>query len=161
MSPSNARITAAETTPSGAPPMPYSTSTSLSGIQVRIEAATSPSGIANTRTPSCCISAITASWRGFARIVTVSSLNGLPSAAATLRRLSASGRFRSMVPLAPGPTISFSIYISGALRKQPLSPTASTASALAWPIAVMRVPSIGSTAISTASPRPVPTFSPM
>ncbi|MOA24018.1 hypothetical protein D3C78_1446780 [compost metagenome] len=61
ISPSSARITAAEMTPSGAPPMPYITSTSLSGIQVRIEAATSPSGIAKTRTPSCCIWAITPS----------------------------------------------------------------------------------------------------
>ena len=41
------------------------------------------------------------------------------------------GRLRSMAPFAPGPTISFSMYISGALRKQPLSPTARTASALA------------------------------
>ena len=52
-----------------------------------------------------------------------------------------------------------SIYISGAFRNEPLSPAASTATALFCPIAVMRVPSIGSTAISTPSP-PQPTPQP-
>ncbi len=160
MSPSSARITAAETTPSGAPPMQYIMSTSLSGIQVRIDAATSPSGTAKTRTPICCICAITWSWRGLASVITTKSVKGLPSAFATWFRLSLSGKLRSMQPFAPGPTTNFSMYISGAFRKLPFSPTASTAKALDCPMAVMRVPSIGSTAISTASP-PRPTCSPM
>ncbi|EDN56842.1 hypothetical protein VEx25_0188 [Vibrio antiquarius] len=135
-------------------------STSLSGIQVRIEAATSPSGTAKTRTPIACISAITSSWRGFARVITTRVSSGLFRAFATFSRFSFNGFSKSITPFAPGPTTSFSMYISGALRKLPFSPAASTASAFDCPIAVMRVPSIGSTAISTSSP-PIPTCSPM
>ena len=66
-----------------------------------------------------------------------------------------------MMPFASGPTTNFSIYMSGAFKKVFLPPAANTEMALACPIAVIRVPSIGSTAIDTNSPIPEPTFSPI
>lgn len=84
---------------------------------MRIEVVTSSFGIVNTRTSSCCILAITVSWRGLVRIVIVSSFNGLSSVVVILRRLFVSGRFRLMVFLVFGSIISFFIYIFGVLRK--------------------------------------------
>jgi hypothetical protein len=43
----------------------------------------------------------------------------------------------------------------------PRSDSAMTASAFGWPVAVRRVPSMGSTATSTAGPPPSPTSSPL
>ena len=148
-------------TPSGAPPIPYSISTPPSGKQHNTEPATSPSGTQITRTPSWCIWLIIASWRGLASTMTVSWESSLPIREATRRKFCSSGKFRSIMPLASGPTINFSIYMSGARRKVFLPPAASTEIALSWPSAVKRVPSIGSTAIETNSPIPEPTFSPI
>jgi len=65
------------------------------------------------------------------------------------------------MPFTSGPTTNFSIYISGAFKKVRLPPAANTEIAFDCPIAVIRVPSIGSTAIETSSPLPDPTFSPI
>ncbi len=58
-----------------------------------------------------------------------------------LRSWSAAGQIEIDRPLAPGPTIVFPYTYFRAHSEQPLSPTASTASAFARPIAVMRVSS--------------------
>ena len=71
------------------------------------------------------------------------------NAFATLWIFSIKGLFKSIAPFASGPTINFSIYISGAFKKLPLFATAKTVIALACPWAVILVPSTGSTAIST------------
>ena len=128
----------------------------FSGMQVRTEAATSPSGMAKTLTPRSYILWMASSWRGFARVTTVRSRTGFPREVATAMMFFSSERLRSITPFAPLPTIIFSIYMSGAFRNPPLSAAASTATAFAWPMAVILVPSIGSTAMSTE-----PTFSPM
>ena len=83
----------------------------------------------------------------------------MPSFEATRRKFCSSGKFKSMMPFTSGPTTNFSIYISGAFKKVFLPPAANTEMALACPIAIIRVPSIGSTAIDTNSPIPEPTFS--
>ena len=76
------------------------------------------------------------------------------------RRFSCTGLFKSIRPLARGPTQSFSIYISGAWSRLPLPAMAITAIDPSCPFAVKFVPSRGSTAISTGVP-PAPTFSPI
>ena len=103
------------------------------------------------------------SWRGLARIATVICESNLPFLEATRRMFCSSGRFRSIIPFASLSTTNFSIYISGARKKVFLPPAASTAIAPACPIAVIRVPSIGSTAIATSSScgSERPTFSPI
>ena len=70
---------------------------------------------------------------------------------------------RSMAPFAEGPTAILSMYVSGALRRFPFSAMAMTLSAFGPPVAVMVVPSSGSSAMSTSgsSAPPRPTFSPM
>ena len=52
-------------------------------------------------------------------------------------------------PVTIGPTMSFSRYVSGACMRPPGSAAASTAVALADPVATRFVPSSGSTAMST------------
>ena len=83
------------------------------------------------------------------RITIIRSVKSLFKALATLWIFSISGFSKSITPFASGPTISFSIYISGAFKKLPLFATASTVIALACPCAVILVPSTWSTAIST------------
>ena len=87
--------------------------------------------------------------------------SGLPNARATLRKLSARGKDRSIAPAASRLTTSFFIYISGACNRLSRGAKAMTASALLCPIATIRVPSMGSTAISTSGPSPLPTSSPI
>src|SRR5438270_5465192 len=69
----------------------------------------------------------------------------------------------SMEPRADGPTAILSMYVSGAFRRFPLSAIAITLSAFGPPVAVMVVPSSGSSAMSTSgsAASPFPTFSPM
>src|SRR3954466_4702002 len=68
-----------------------------------------------------------------------------------------------MAPFADGPTAILSMYVSGALSRLPLSDMAITLSAFGPPVAVMVVPSSGSSAMSTSgsAASPFPTFSPM
>src|SRR5207237_8787058 len=76
-------------------------------------------------------------------------------------QVSSTGRSRSTLPFAGGPTTSFSMYVSGACSRPPGSDTAMTAIALGRPLATGLVPSSGSTAMSTSGPSPRPTFSPI
>ncbi len=67
------RNAAAANTPSGAPPMPISKSMPVSGLVVAIAAETSPSPIKRIRAPALRTSAMSASWRGRDKMITVRS----------------------------------------------------------------------------------------
>ena len=70
-------------------------------------------------------------------------------------RLSLTGASRLTACLELGPTTSFSMYRSGACSSPPFSDAASTAIALAAPVAQRFVPSSGSTAMSTGAPNAI------
>ncbi len=143
--------------------MPISTSTPVSGKQVAIAALTSPSPISLIRAPVARTSAISFSWRGRFRMITVRSSTYTPLRSAIARRFCEGLLFKSMAPLAEGPTAILSMYVSGALSRLPLSAMAITLKAFGPPVAVMVVPSRGSRAMSTSGSveSPFPTFSPM
>ena len=109
MSPPMQRSAAALMTPSGAPPIPTSMSIPVSGRQVLMAAETSPSVMSRILAPASRISRMSRSWRGRSRITTVRSSTYLPSASATARRFSRTGRVRSTTPRASGPTAIFSM----------------------------------------------------
>ncbi len=78
---------------------------------------------------------------GLARIVTVSSLNGLPSAAANCAGYPPAAGSDQWCLWLPADNQLLHIHIRR-IEEAAFIAYASTASALAWPIAVMRVPSI-------------------
>ena len=85
-----------------------------------------------------------------------------PFARATRPTFSAGDAVMSMAATASGPTATFSMYTAAPGKNiESRSATATTDSALGWPMLVRRVPSMGSTATSTAGPFPLPTCSPL
>ena len=137
-------------------------STSVRGMAATIAPATSPSVIRNARAPASRISRTISSWRGRARIVTVTSSGRLPFAFATARMFSATGAVRSIASAASGPVAIFSMYIAAPGKNiAPRGASAITDSAFGWPTLVNVVPSIGSTATSVSGPSPIPTRSPL
>ena len=101
-------------------------------------------------------------WRGRSRMQTTRSEISAFFARARFRKLTAGSSSRSTRSSGkPPPTAILSMYTSGALRKCLASAIAITASALAPPLAVIVVPSSGSSAMSIGGPLPVPTFSPI
>ena len=155
-------IAAAEITPSGVPPIPIRMSTPVKGCAAAIAGATSPSRIRFTRAPALRSSAIRSSWRSRSSTTTVTSFTSIPFASATRWTFSVGDASMSIASAASGPTAILSMY-SAAPGKNivPRSATAITAIAFGIPSAVSRVPSSGSTATSTAGPRPFPTSSPL
>ena len=160
MSPPRHFTAAAASTPSGAPPMPRIMSMAPVSMATVRAGATSPSVMSLTLAPRALQACLMCSWRSRSRRQTVISLTSLPRAAATFLRFSSTVLSMSMAPLARGPTMILSMYISGAWSRPPASATAITAMAPGWFFAVRLVPSSGSTAMSTSVP-PRPTFSPM
>ncbi len=153
-------------TPSGAPPIPITAWTPVPWTAHEIAADRSPSLMSLMRAPVERTSAISDSWRGRSRMMTVMSCTRRRSASAIRWQFSAGGRVMSTPPAATGPTHSFSRYVSGACVSPPFSEAARTVIASPWPVATRLVPSSGSTAMSTAaasSPWPSwrPTCSPM
>ena len=110
MSPPTQRSAAAAITPSGAPPMPISTSTPVSSKQVAMPPATSPSSMRRMRAPA---DAHLADQLLVARAVeddhgqVVHLAAAAPAAMA--RRFSVGLLRRSMAPRACGPTAIFSM----------------------------------------------------
>src|SRR6266478_889896 len=156
------RNAAAASTPSGAPPEPTYMSIPVSGSDVAMTPLTSPSPISAMRAPAARTLAINSEWRGRSRMQTTRSAISAFLAFARFLRLTAGSSSRSTRSSgSPPPTAILSIYTSGALRKPPASAIAMTARALAPPLAVIVVPSSGSSAISIGGPFPVPTFSPI
>ena len=82
ISPPRQRSAAAVITPSGAPPMPITAWTPVPWTAHEIAAETSPSEISLIRAPVPRTSAISASWRGRSRMITVMSLTFRRSASA-------------------------------------------------------------------------------
>src|SRR3954447_8756606 len=153
---------AAAMTPSGVPPMPKSTSAPDSGHAVEMAPATSPSGIRRMRAPAARTSAMSSLWRSRSRMTAVRSRTSRPTALATCSRFSVGDRLMSMAPAASGPTAIFSMYTHGpGLNMVPRSLMAITASAFPRPSEVSVVPSMGSTAMSTAGGVPSPICSPL
>src|ERR1700736_1348325 len=156
------RNAAAASTPSGAPPEPTYISMPVSGSDVAMTPLTSPSPISAMRAPAARTLAISSEWRGRSRMQTTRSAISAFFACARFLRLTTGSSSRSTTSSgSPPPTAILSIYTSGALRKPPASAMAMTARALAPPLAVIVVPSSGSSAISIGGPFPVPTFSPI
>src|SRR6266508_502775 len=155
------RSAAAARTPSGAPPVPMTACSPVPATATEMAAMRSPSSMSLMRAPLARTSATSFSWRGRSRITTVRSWTSRSSESAMIFRFSATLRSRSTLPLAGPPTTSFSMYVSGACSRPPLSDTAIVASAFARPFATGFVPSSGSTAMSTSGPSPRPTVSPM
>src|SRR5437868_6683469 len=134
----------------------------VSALEVAMTPATSPSPISMMRAPASRTLAIRSAWRGRSRMQTTRSAISAFLARARFFKFSAGAASRSTTPSgSPPPTAILSIYTSGALRKPPSSAIAKTASALAPPLAVIVVPSSGSSAMSILGPCPVPTVSPI
>src|SRR5438477_1066831 len=134
----------------------------VSALEVAMTPATSPSPISMMRAPASRTFAIRSEWRGRSRMQTTRSAISAFLARARFFKFSAGAASRSTTPSgSPPPTAILSIYTSGALRKPPSSAIAGTASALAPPLAVIVVPSSGSSAMSILGPCPVPTVSPI
>src|SRR5947208_1681271 len=134
----------------------------VSALEVAMTPATSPSPISMMRAPASRTFAIRSEWRGRSRMQTTRSAISAFLARARFFKFSAGAASRSTTPSgSPPPTAILSIYTSGALRKPPSSAIAKTASALAPPLAVIVVPSSGSSAMSILGPCPVPTVSPI
>ena len=81
----------------------------MSGQEVAMAPATSPSVMSRIRAPVLRTSAMSSSWRGRSRMTTVRSRTEVPLALATASMLSLMGRVMSMAPTARGPTASFSM----------------------------------------------------
>ena len=94
-----ARIAAAVSTPSGAPPMPITACTPLPATAAAMPADRSPSPISRMRAPVARISAMSCSWRGRSSTMTTRSSTRRPSACAIARRLSRTGASRSTTSL--------------------------------------------------------------
>ena len=96
-------------TPSGVPPMPTSRSTPVSGHEVAMAPATSPSVISRIRAPVLRTEAMSSACRGRSRMATARSRTEVPLALATASRLSSMDWVMSMHPADRGPTASFSM----------------------------------------------------
>src|SRR6266850_1416167 len=134
----------------------------VSGSDVAITPLTSPSPISAMRAPAARTLAISSEWRGRSRMQTTrSAISAFLALARFLRLVAGSSSISTRSSGSPPPTAILSMYTSGALRKPPASAMAMTANALAPPLAVIVVPSSGSSAMSIGGPFPVPTFSPI
>ena len=139
-----------------------STSIPDSGQAVITAPATSPSVIRRMRASVARSSASNCSWRGRSNTTTVRSSTPHRFAWAMRFRFSSGEASTSIAPFALGPTAIFCMYTNGpGSNMLPRSATATVASAFARPSASNRVPSMGSTAISTSGGFPVPSFSPL
>ena len=128
-------------------------------IAAEIDAVTSPSWISLMRAPAWRISSIRSWWRGRSRTIVVMSPGRRPKASAIASIVCATGARSSIRPRARGPTAILRMYMSGSVCSDPRGATASIDMAPLAPRATMPLPSIGSTARSTASP-PTPTCVP-
>ena len=134
----------------------------VSGMAVINAAATSPSVIRRMRAPRRRTSAISFSCRGRSRMMTVRSFTSMPLARATAFRFSSTGALMSMTSRASGPTAILSMYTNGpGLNMVPRGASATVEIELYNPFASGRVPSMGSTAISTWGGSPLPRCSPL
>ena len=155
-------MAAAEITPSGVPPIPHSRSTGEFSLTASSEAETSPSVIRRTRAPASRTWCMASWWRSRSSITTITSRMSRFLRSAISASVSASGRSRSSRSAMSGPPAIFSMYTHGpGSNIVPRSDSAITASALGIPSAVSRVPSSGSTAMSTWGGLPSPMCSPL
>ncbi len=140
---------AAAITPSGAPPVPNSTSMPESGFAVITAPETSPSPIRRIRAPAWRTSPIRSVWRSRSRMTAVHVLDLLALGLRDALEVPGRRLAQSITPRASGPTAIFCMYVSGALRNWPSSAIAITLIASGAPVAHRFVPSSGSTAMST------------
>ena len=141
------------------PPIPIARWSFVPRIAAEIDAVTSPSWISLMRAPATRISSIRSWWRGRSRTIVVTSPTLRPNAAAIASMFSATGRLRSILPRATGPTAIFRMYMSGRVGNEPLGPAAIIDIAPLPPRATMLTPSSGSRARSAGSP-PAPIRAP-
>ena len=102
-------IAAAESTPSGVPPIPHSRSTGPPSPQASSAAETSPSLISRTRAPAAWIAASASAWRGRSSITTITSATSIPLRSAISASVSPSGRSRSSRSAISAPPAIFSM----------------------------------------------------
>ena len=149
------RSAAAASTPSGAPPEPTYMSIPVSGLEVAMTPLTSPSEISTMRAPASRTLAISSAWRGRSRMQTTRSATSDFFACARFFEI---GRRRlveidEIVGQAAADRDLVHVDV-GRVEKMPASAIAITASALAPPLAVIVVPSSGSSAMSIGGPLP-------
>ena len=102
-------IAAAESTPSGVPPIPQSRSTPASAETANSAAETSPSLMKRIRAPASRICLTPSSWRGRSSMITVTSPTDLPLRSATLAITSPSGSVEAEQSAISGPPAIFSM----------------------------------------------------
>ena len=123
---------------------------------------TSPSVMNRIRAPASRISFTASAWRDRSSMMIVTSPGSVRLRSATRRITSDSGSSRLRQSAIAGPPAIFSMYTHGpGSNIVPRSASAITDSAAGWPCAVSRVPSSGSTAMSTSGGLPSPIRSPL